>query len=51
MMRDSQCSEDGGLFSYSEDYRMRQSGRSEEECELEDIGGNADMSDRNVPVK
>jgi len=34
------------VFSYDDDYRMRQSMKSDEECELEDISGNADMTDR-----
>jgi hypothetical protein len=44
-MRDSQFEEEG-VFSYNDDYRMRQSMKSEEDFELEDISGNADMSDR-----
>lgn len=44
-MRDSQFEEEG-VFSYNDDYRMRQSMKSEEDFELEDISGNADMTDR-----
>jgi hypothetical protein len=45
-MRDSQFEEEG-VFSYNDDERMRQSMKSEEDCELEDISGNSDMTDRN----
>ncbi len=45
-MRDSQFDEEG-VFSYNDDERMRQSMKSEEDCELEDISGNSDMTDRN----
>jgi hypothetical protein len=46
-MRDSQFSEEG-VFSYNDDYRMRQSMKSEEDCELEDVSGNSDMTDRRL---
>lgn len=45
-MRDSQFDEEG-VFSYNDDERMRQSMKSEEDFELEDISGNSDMTDRN----
>ncbi len=45
-MRESQFEEEG-VFSYNDDERMRQSMKSEEDFELEDVSGNSDMTDRN----
>lgn len=48
-MRDSHFQQDG-VFSYNDDYRLRQSMKSEQDFELEDVNGNADMSDINTQV-